>query len=180
MQLLRLVFALCLLATFASPAAVVYKWTDADGVVHFSDQPVQGAEKITVSGDALNRASSPGFTPSGVNLKDLTDKAKPKPGLHYLSFVIATPTKEQTFFDEPVPVSLVLDPPLDDAHTLNWSLNGQVLADQQDRLSYQLTDLPRGTYVLAATITDVNTHEQTSSPPVTFYMHQHSVLAPHK
>ncbi len=31
---------------FAVHAAIVYKWTDADGVVHFSDQPVPGAEKI--------------------------------------------------------------------------------------------------------------------------------------
>jgi len=28
----------------AAHALVVYKWTDAQGVVHFSDQPVPGAE----------------------------------------------------------------------------------------------------------------------------------------
>ena len=181
MQLLRHVFALCLFATLASHAAVVYKWTDADGVVHFSDQPVEGAEKITVSGESLNRSASPGGNPPGGNLKALLDKANAsKPGLHYLSFVIATPVKEQTFFDEPVPVSVVLDPPLEDGHALNWSLNGEVLTDEENRLSFQRTDLARGTYVLAATITDLGTHEQTSTPPITFYMHQHSVLAPHK
>jgi hypothetical protein len=77
-------------------------------------------------------------------------------------------------------VSVVLDPPLEDGHALNWSLNGEVLTDEENRLSFQLTDLARGTYVLAATITDLGTHEQTSTPPITFYMHQHSVLAPHK
>jgi hypothetical protein len=181
MQLLRPVFALCLFATLASHAAVVYKWTDADGVVHFSDQPVEGAERITVSGESLNRSAAPGVTPPAGNLRGMLDKANSsKPGPHYLSFVISTPVKEQTFFDEPVPVSVVIDPPLDDGHALNWSLNGQVLADQQNRMAFQLTDLPRGTYVLSATITDLGTHEQTSSSPVTFFMHQHSVAAPHK
>ena len=32
-------------ARFRGASAVVYKWIDADGVVHFSDQPVPGAEK---------------------------------------------------------------------------------------------------------------------------------------
>ena len=34
------------LAAFAGQAAVIYKWTDAQGVVHYSDQPVPGAQKI--------------------------------------------------------------------------------------------------------------------------------------
>ena len=35
-----------LAAGVATHAAVVYKWVDADGVVHLSDQPVPGAERI--------------------------------------------------------------------------------------------------------------------------------------
>ena len=39
-----------LAGAFPAVAAVVYKWIDADGVVHFSDQPVPGAEKIMTTG----------------------------------------------------------------------------------------------------------------------------------
>ena len=34
---------------FAAQGRVVYKWIDAEGVVHFSDQPVPGAEKVFTS-----------------------------------------------------------------------------------------------------------------------------------
>src|ERR1700733_1931752 len=37
------------LVPFAAQALVVYKWTDAQGVVHLSDQPVPGAEKVFTS-----------------------------------------------------------------------------------------------------------------------------------
>ena len=53
---------LAALAAFAAQAAVIYKWTDADGVVHFSDQPVPGAEKIYTG--ASNTAES---VPTGEN-----------------------------------------------------------------------------------------------------------------
>ncbi|MGP0088234.1 MAG: DUF4124 domain-containing protein, partial [Steroidobacteraceae bacterium] len=58
MHLLRRSLALGLFAAVVAQAAVVYKWTDADGVVHFSDQPEPGAEKIYTSAEALNRASA--------------------------------------------------------------------------------------------------------------------------
>ena len=48
------------LASFAGQAAVVYKWTDSDGVVHFSDQPVPGAEKITTGATNTAVSGSPG------------------------------------------------------------------------------------------------------------------------
>ena len=56
---------LACLATFAGQAAVVYKWTDADGVVHYSDQPVPGAEKIyTASSAAVGSASCASAAPT--------------------------------------------------------------------------------------------------------------------
>ena len=42
----RLWIVLGLLTAVAAQSAVIYKWTDANGVVHYSDQPVPGAEKI--------------------------------------------------------------------------------------------------------------------------------------
>ena len=61
MHLARLWIGLGLIAACAAPAAVIYKWTDADGVVHYSDQAVPGAEKITstleLAKSAANSAS---------------------------------------------------------------------------------------------------------------------------
>lgn len=152
----------------------MYKWTDADGVVHYSDQPAPGAEKVLVSPESLNRASSTAVPAA----KPAAAQKKQKPGLKYLSFSIAAPTAEQTFFDSPVTVILILDPPLDQSHTLTWYLNGEPLADQQNSTQFQLENLARGVYTLSAAIVDSNTNEQANSPSVTFYMRQPSILSP--
>jgi hypothetical protein len=65
MHLCRTWIALGLLTVFAGSlavqAAVVYRWVDADGVVHFSDQPVPGAEKIvTVYKSTRGFGATPG------------------------------------------------------------------------------------------------------------------------
>lgn len=46
-----LIFLSLLVLAFNAGAAGVYKWTDADGVVHFSDQPhdQRNAERVEVS-----------------------------------------------------------------------------------------------------------------------------------
>jgi hypothetical protein len=41
-------FTLMSLACSVVLAATVYKWTDEDGVVHYSDQPHPNAEKVPV------------------------------------------------------------------------------------------------------------------------------------
>jgi hypothetical protein len=46
----RLPLLLFLVACAAANSATVYKWVDANGVPHYSDQPHPGAEKLEISG----------------------------------------------------------------------------------------------------------------------------------
>jgi hypothetical protein len=46
----RLPLLLLLVASAAAYSATVYKWVDANGVTHYSDQPHPGAEKLEISG----------------------------------------------------------------------------------------------------------------------------------
>lgn len=174
MHLLRRLIVLGLFAAVGAQAAVVYKWTDADGVVHYSDQPEPGAEKIYTSAEALNRATP---TRAGPGSSARTQKVI-KPGLTYTVFSISSPSAEQTFIDEPVPVRLDLTPQLQHGHTLTWRLNGQALADQQDSLQFTLTDVPRGAYTLTATIDDAENQESASAASISFYVKQPTVLGP--
>ncbi|HMD74195.1 MAG TPA: DUF4124 domain-containing protein [Steroidobacteraceae bacterium] len=171
---MRRLIALGLFAAVAAQAAVVYKWTDADGVVHFSDQPEPGAEKIYTSSEALNRATP---TRAGPGAGARAQKVI-KPGLTYTVFSISSPSAEQTFIDEPVPVRLDLTPQLQRGHTLIWHLNGQAIADQQNNLQFSLTDMPRGAYTLSATIEDPENQESASAATVSFYVKQPTVLGP--
>jgi hypothetical protein len=160
------------LAAFGGQAAVVYKWTDADGVVHYSDQSVPGAEKIyTAGGSSASASGAPAASSSPAGAK------KEAAGLGYATFAIISPTPEQTFFgDEVVAVNLSLEPGLKPEQTITWHLNGKELEDTSSH--FALPRLDRGAYVIAATITDQASGESRTSDSVTFYVRQPSELSP--
>lgn len=157
----------------AALAAVVYKWTDADGVVHYSDQPVPGAEKIVTStGPKGIGGAIPNAGPAE------PDKAKSK--LTFSQFAITSPGAEETITgNQPVLVHLALAPELSSTQSVTWFLNGQPLTNQApDAVQFSLSDLPRGTYSIMATVADQGTGESRSSESVTFYVVRPSVLSP--
>jgi hypothetical protein len=176
MHLLRVWIALGLVAACAADAAVIYKWTDADGVVHYSDQSVPGAEKIVTSSGSSN-----GIAVGAARAPSIATSGKKAPShLEYSTFAIESPTREQVFFgDEIIPVRLRLDPDLKPNQTIGWYLNGSPLTDQPPTSrSLTLQSLPRGTYQISATITDTVTGESQNSEGVTFYVRQPSELSP--
>jgi hypothetical protein len=175
MHLWRLWIALGLFAAFAAGAAVIYKWTDADGVVHYSDQPVPGAEKIVTSAGSAN-----GIGGGASSVAAATPSKGPVSGVDYSVFAIESPSKEQVFFgDDVVPVRLQLEPELKPNQTITWHLNGRQLDDQApNAVAFAMQTLPRGTYVIAATVTDTASGESKSTDSVTFYVRQPSELAP--
>ena len=167
--------AIGLLAAFSVQAAVIYRWVDADGVVHYSDQSSPGAEKI-VTGTSSGPAA-----PGARNATAPGAQAPPKSagGLNYTEFSITSPTQEQTFFgDDVVAVHLNLNPSLRPNQSITWHLNGKQLDSALDALSFALPHLDRGTYALAATITDQQTSESQTSNSVTFFVRQPSALSP--
>src|ERR1700687_2151881 len=94
-------------SSFAVHAAIVYKWTDADGVVHFSDQPVPGAEKFVITGSSrIGTATSGSGRVTPAQAKS-TAVATP------LSLSIDSPANEQTITgNQPVTVHLAISPEL--------------------------------------------------------------------
>jgi hypothetical protein len=176
MHLRRPWIALCLLAASTAGAAVVYKWTDADGVVHFSDTAVPGAEKIITSSGSSNGISSGQANASANASPPARSSAAPV----HTQLSIESPAQEQVFFgDDVIPVRLRLEPGLQPNQTLTWYLNGKQLDDQGPAaISFALQSLPRGAYTVAATVTDQATGQSQSADSVTFYVRQPSLLAP--
>jgi hypothetical protein len=170
---------LAALATFAGQAAVIYKWTDSDGVIHYSDQPVPGAERIVTAGTSSTQAARPANAfAAPINLG--APKKPTNAGLGYTQFSITSPTPEQAFFgEEAVGVQLALDPALKPGQAITWHLNGKELGDQNSTATqFSLPRLDRGTYVIAATITDSQSGQSQSTESVTFYIRQPSALSP--
>jgi hypothetical protein len=155
-------------------AAVIYKWTDAQGVVHYSDQPVEGAEKIVTAGGSTYSGAA---SVKGLQGLQGDKKEKTGPGLAFDTLSISSPTAEQSFFgDDSIPVALAAIPALKANQVVSWSLNGAPLS--QTGQSFSLQSLARGTYALAATVTDQTTGQTMSAGSVTFYVRQPSELSP--
>jgi hypothetical protein len=170
-----LCFVLGTLAACAAGAAVVYKWVDAEGVTHYSDQAVPGAEKITTSssGKSGTVVPLPGAAAQAV-------KKNSAAGLEFTQFAITSPAADQTYFgDEVVGVNLALAPGLKPNQVITWHLNGKELTDQApDATSFALPRLDRGAYAIAATVTDQATGQSLSTGSVSFFVRQPSALSP--
>ncbi len=152
--------AIGLLAACTVQAAVIYKWVDADGVVHYSDQAVPGAEKIITAGSpssgALGRSTTAGPIAQAPQ--------KPAGGLNYTEFSITSPAPDQTFFgDDVIAVHLNLSPSLRPNQEITWHLNGQQLESSPNAVSFALPRLDR---------------ESATSNSVTFFVRQPSALSP--
>jgi len=161
-----------LLVAFAAGAAVIYKWTDADGVVHYSDQAVPGAEKMTISGAVNGSAATRSTAPEA-------PAPRAQSGLAFTVIAIDSPTAEEVFFgDNAVPVHLHLEPALQGSQTVTWHLNGKQLDQAANAVGFTLPVMPRGTYVIAATVIDPDSGQSQGTDSVTFYVRQPSELSP--
>jgi len=171
---------LACLAAFAAQAAVVYKWTDSDGVIHYSDQPVPGAEKIFTAGGSSTGVSARPAQPGSANQGAPVPDRHLAPGLEYSQFAITSPLPDQTFFgDDVISAHLALEPNLKPGQTVTWHLNGRQLDDQPPTATQiTLPHLDRGTYAIAATLTDPESGASLSTDSVSFFVRQPSELAP--
>jgi hypothetical protein len=175
--------AAAMLCLSQASAATVYKWTDSNGVVHFSDQPAPGAERIiTQSGPGQSRSSAGPSQARQASSAPRRNNGRAEPNdtaVDYSEFEIDSPQPEQTFTEQSVSVRVRLEPGLKPGHLISLYLNGKLVENQSPKSTqFSLTELPRGSYSLVASIMDASSGETKSTPPVTFYVQRPSILSP--
>lgn len=170
MRLLLLVLGL----TLALPAtAEIYKWTDSDGHVVFSDQPHPGAQKLPekeVPTIPAPKLPAPSPQPQ-------TKKTAPQ---GYSTIKIVQPKNNVAFWDTAgeVTVEAVLKPPLRAAsgQKLVLTLDGKTAAQSAGSTTFQLSNVDRGTHTLVLEVEDADGKVVAASDPVTFTIHRASIL----
>jgi Domain of unknown function (DUF4124) len=175
--------ALLLLALAASglsstaSAAEVWKWVDAKGVTHYSDQPIPGAIKIEVRAGNISEARSaqPLSNQAAADSQSQTEQGS------YREFQIVRPTKDQNIINTggEVAVEIRIVPPLRATHRLNLYLDGKLVAGfPHNTASYALTAVPRGMHTLTAVVAEASGNTIQDAPPVTFNVRQESIAQP--
>ena len=173
MQLRIIVILLGLLAS-SSLLAQAYKWTDADGVVHYSDRPQPGATEVDLGKYSAPQGSSLARKP--LPRRSSTTGKDDSGAFGYRSLAVVSPAAEQTLWniEATLSVSLALSPALQSGHRVRVYFDG---APQEiTGLSFQLQAVYRGEHNLQAEVVDQAGKVLIRSQPSRFYVQQTSVL----
>lgn len=159
----------------AAQSQTTYRWVDAQGVVHYSDQPQPGAQVIQLPQAQTYRA--PAATPKApaANPPPLADAAAP-----YQSCGISQPATEASFFaPDSIPVAVQLAPGLRPGDQLSVTLDGSPLEPTvPGGAGYQISAPERGAHTLNAMVRDEDGKPVCQAPPVTFYVQRPSMNSP--
>jgi hypothetical protein len=158
--------------------ATVYRWVDADGVLHFSDQPHQGATEIQVA--EPQTYSAPKVAPvNGAAAAAASAKTR-NVNFRYTNCSVGSPAAESSVVDvETLGVSVGVEPGLRPTDRISLYYDGgAVPGSGGTSTSFQINGPERGTHTLSVSISDANGAIVCQSGPLNFYVHQPSTLAP--
>lgn len=170
--------ALALVPALAAAGTTVYRWVDAQGVVHYSDQPHKGAKQIKPGRlTVINYKVPPSSSLLGASA------APPKQttaGPGYQVRILA-PSAGTTLWpvNYKVHVRVQVTPPLQGAALLQYSYDGKDVGKPTADTQVELHKVYRGTHTLTVTVMGrKGQHEGQASS--TFYVRQHSILNPQR
>jgi len=169
----RAIIAVFALLAAAAASAEVWRWVDDDGVVHFSDTPVEGAERIDVSesrqstGARLYRDAAPAAADG--------EEAAEEEAFKYQDLTITSPVAEETLWniEGRLSVSLSVSPGLQTGHRVRVYHNGE--AQMVNSLNFTLDEVWRGTHNLQAEVLDETGRLMIRSQASRFYVQQNTV-----
>lgn len=170
---MRALACLALLLLVQPPLAAkdeIYRWVDANGVIHYGSQPPsKDAKPATLPEIQTYRSGRPPLV--NAPAASATAAAATAPVADY-QLRITAPVADETFRDPQglVPVSLVLSPALPDGGGYVYYLDG--LAQNKkpwQAASYTLTEVERGEHRLSAAVVDKDGRELVRSGAVRIY-----------
>jgi hypothetical protein len=170
---MRYMPVLLLLITMPVLAANVWKWRDANGVVHYSDQPVPGAEQVSGLTSNSYTATPVSKTASG---SASTPAAAPP---SYTNVEIWKPSQEMTVANTggQVSVGVRVEPGLAQDHRLALYMDGKLVSGFPEHgMEYEMSEVERGAHTLVLTVVDAQGKRVIASSPVEFFVRQPSVL----
>jgi hypothetical protein len=163
-------------------AAETWKWKDANGVVHYSDQPVPGAERINVvAPKPSSSAPKPAAAPRVAATSPESNQATNQPAIvPYTRCVITAPDNDETFSAvNAVTAGVLIEPALQSGHHIEVLLNGNSVQDwPKDAMGFVLKKLERGAYTISARVLDDFGGAVCSGPTINFYVRLPTVIQP--
>jgi hypothetical protein len=150
----------------------VYKWVDAQGVVHYSDQPHPNAQKLEVRG-AQTFSALPPPTSYSTPAPQETQPAAPA----YQGCAISQPTDQQMLMNVYQATAVVqTSPQLRSGDEVRLFVDGKQIPGSGTSFTFPVF---RGQHSVQAVIEDNTGQIVCETSTVTFFVHQPSVQNPH-
>lgn len=169
--------AVLLFFAFAAFATEMWRWVDDRGVVHYSDRPHPGAERVDIQAPQT-------FTAPQIEAPapEPRSEPSPEPASTYSRLSILSPEEGETLWNigAQLNVQLEIEPRLADQHELRVYLDGQRIEDVPQASQFTLDEVFRGERRLRVAIVDGDGRELASSSTITFYVQQASLLNPNR
>ena len=176
---MRSLILVALLVAVPVGAIEVYRWVDANGQTHYSDQWQPGAEKIRIATETPGSGGPQAGEPA--NSGGASGAAQPgKSGAHYESLEIARPAQEEVLWniEGQLPVSVRVTPALQPGDGLLLFLDGKQQEVPAGSTEAQLPEVYRGTHTLKAQVVNEAGAVLIESPTINFAVRQTSLLNP--
>ena len=174
MESRSILLVLCLLAASGAAAQEAYRWVDGDGVVHYSDTPVEGAERILLPAPNVavtRRTTRPADQPTEID----DEPAEEQEPFRYESIEITAPGAEETLWniEGVLNVSVALTPGLQPGHQVRAYFDGQ--QQEVSGTNFQVQEVWRGVHNIQVEVVDQGGELMIRSRPNRFYVQQNTV-----
>ncbi|MBD3898383.1 DUF4124 domain-containing protein [Halomonas sp. ML-15] len=178
-----LISLLC--AGLNAQATSIYRTTDAQGNVVFTDNPERGGEQVELNPLTVvpsgQRAPAPQSAPEATAPSSSPSESLSSPFMPYSTFRIASPRNEETLQTGEagnLQVELGIEPALREDHRVRLLVDGAVSQSAMHSDVFMIGNLERGERVLQAELLDASGEVRHRSAPVTLYVQRASVNLP--
>ena len=172
---------IALLCSFTAGAALAqaYKWTDEDGVVHYSDRPIEGAEEVQLPRSVRPATPPPAPTTRRSRTQAAADSTQESAApFRYESLAVGAPGAEETLWniEGVLNVQLNLQPGLQPGHRIRVYFDGD--ARMVNGTSFQIDEVYRGVHNIQAEVIDESGKLMIRSVTNRFYVQQNTIAGP--
>lgn len=170
--------ALLLSWTLIAAGTEMWRWVDENGVVHFSDRPQPGAERVDMR--AAQTFTAPEIEPRRAAVAEPEQDADEPATVRYNRLAVLSPEDGESLWNiaGELNIQVDVDPALRSNHGLVVHLNGRRVGTPHSETSFTIGDVTRGEHTLRVAIVDEQGRERASSNPVVFFVHQTSIQNP--
>ncbi|MGQ4878299.1 DUF4124 domain-containing protein [Billgrantia sp. LNSP4103-1] len=166
-------------------ATTIYRTTDAQGNVIFTDDPERGGEPVELAPLTVIPSRDEGRRSEPPRAEGVTPRASESPGqpfMPYDTFRIQSPPHGADLpasYAGNLQVELDIEPPLRPDHRVRLLVDGRVSQTAMHTRAFMLTNLERGEYELQAELLDAQGQIRHRTAPVSLYVQRaDATLAP--